>query len=350
MDKSTPLNVENKTQNKSPRRSPRKSPKSKSKTKRVEFAVSAPPDLSAQPAVAVSNTSPKQPLASSSSPSSPGAKMEGGREKKAKTEVKKDVHKDDLVSHGLGEYVSSMYIPSNPLESYSTSIEIDDSILRNIRDEFYLRIINSDTGRDQLLRRMSALIAGLETSGTLRRHTPTDDNPIYIFKNGQLVKTVTESLITVGTRAWNTFIGAHVLGVSRIHAIIVFMRNESGNIVMFVIDGWSLGGTHVLDKHDRTIYKSQGDSRSVLVSDLTVCARVKFGRDVFTFSTNEGKDCSICMDKVRETRLKCGHGTMCADCTKKMDACPICRAPVNQQEVLMSMCMNSFGADTSVRH
>ena len=309
---------------------------SKSKTKRVEFS------LPVQPATAIASDS----RSSGSSGHGKDADREM-REKKAKTEKKVDLQQEDLTSHEFGEYVSSRYVPSNPLESHSTSINLDDSVLRNIRDEFYLKIITSETGRSQLLRRMSALIGGLEASGTLTRYTPTADNPIYIFKNGQHVKTVTESLITVGTLEWNTFIGVHALGVSRIHAIIVFMKNASGNIVMFVIDGWSLGGTVVLDKNNRHLYESQGNSRSVLVSDLTACARIMFSRDVFTFSTSEGKDCTICMDKLREARLKCGHGTMCADCAKKVDVCPICREPVNKKEVLMSMCMNSYGVDTS---
>ena len=40
--------------------------------------------------------------------------------------------------------------------------------------------------------------------------------------------------------------------------------------------------------------------------------------------------CVVCEDHARSQQLDCGHFATCAECTPRLDACPLCRAPIAQ--------------------
>ena len=75
---------------------------------------------------------------------------------------------------------------------------MDHNQMQNIRNEYYLKIITKPNAKEQLLEKIKYLILGLESSGDLKRYEPTEQDPIYVFKdnvNHRKISLVDETLI-----------------------------------------------------------------------------------------------------------------------------------------------------------
>lgn len=221
-------------------------------------------------------------------------------------------------------------------------IPLDNNGMCNIRDNFYLKIIDKQDAKDKLLHKLRDVTKGLEESGDLKTYRPTDINPIYVFKNGELITKITSEIVTVGSYVWNTIVGDKKLGVSRIHAIIMFMKDKNDKIQLIVLDAWSQGGSYVIDKMYDFVGISKGDNRNVLITEISDCVRLKFCKEIMVFSTISGKSCIVCMNAIREVRYECGHGVVCKKCSDVLSLCPICRIPLSDDLMEMTMCDKTY--------
>lgn len=224
----------------------------------------------------------------------------------------------------------------------SMSIPITYDQMGNIRNSFYLNIVHRDNAKDLLLNKIKYVVSGLEADGDLKPYNPSEQQPIYVFKNSEIIATITNSIATIGNLSWNTIVGSSHIGVSRIHAVIVFMKNTNDEIVMIVIDAWSMFGTALLDNKGNEIEVSSGNSRKVLIAEIEDCASITFANDKYTFSTNAGKTCVVCLERMREVRYECGHGVVCVECNKGINTCPICRVDIDKTKNKQSMCHKTF--------
>ena len=258
----------------------------------------------------------------------------------------------------LGERISTSYrtsLMSRPIKIIQNdnddedtdtftpvSVPITHDQMNNIRNSFYLTIVHKDNAKELLLNKLKYVLLGLETTGDLKSYIPSEQHPIYVFKNSENIATITENIITIGSLKWNTIVVSSQVGVSRIHAVIVFMKNINDEIVMIVIDAWSLFGTAILDKKGAELEKSSGNTRKVLIAEIEDCASVIFSDDKYTFSTNSGKTCVVCLERLREVRYECGHGVVCKECNKGINKCPICRSDIDKTKNEESLCHKTF--------
>lgn len=262
---------------------------------------------------------------------------------------KPDSKADESADHSraLGEYITSMYSScprdtSQDLVTGTSSLPLSDDVLRNIRDDFYLQIITRPDARALLMQRIECVIDAMVNSKQFSRYVPEDTKPVNVFQCGKLVAQIKTTISTIGTFGWNDVVVKREKGLSRIHAVIMLVKDATGKVMMMVIDGWSLAGTCVLDRQNNILEKSKGNLRCILISDLSDCAKLCFAMETFIFSPMEGKSCAICMEHIREARLKCGHGVACLMCTRLLTTCPVCREPVVPYQLDVSMCMDSF--------
>lgn len=243
----------------------------------------------------------------------------------------------------LGNHISSMYSMQPPrLNTSAFSLPLSGDVLRNMREEFYLQIITQPNAKDLLLEKIDSVINAMVRSKQFSRYVPEVDKPVNVFQNGKLVSQIKSTITTIGTFDWNDIVSQHEKGLSRIHAIIMLVKDEHDNVLMMVIDGWSLQGTCILDRKNNILEKSKASTRCVLISDLTDCAKLCFAMETYIFSQMEGKTCAICMENIRETRMNCGHGVTCLLCSRKLQVCPICREPVDPYTMNVSMCMKTY--------
>lgn len=120
------------------------------------------------------------------------------------------------------------------------------------------------------------------------------------------------------------------------------MKDSDDKIVMVIIDAWSLRGTAIISKENLTIEHSSFDDRKVLISIIDDYSLIQFANEKYTFSTNSGNLCIICMEKNRSVRYDCGHGVVCDECNKGLFACSICRTVINVLNVETSVCFESY--------
>lgn len=281
----------------------------------------------------------------------PSDEMENSNDHDLKNDVYND-HYDMLQNKLFGETISTAYklasLQSNgeidgiDMSTTSFSVQLEHNQMKNIRNEFYLKIINNLNARQLLVRKVKSIILGLEASGDLKRYEPTEQNPIYVFKDNNVVARITKSIATVGFLWWNNIIGDKKAGLSRIQAIIVFMKDNEGKIVMIVLDSWSLRGTSLLSKEGLVTEHSSKNDRKILINILDDYAIVEFSKEKYVFSSHDSKLCVVCLDNKREIRYDCGHGVVCNECGKGLTACPICRRVLNAQNGELSMCFESY--------
>lgn len=256
------------------------------------------------------------------------------------------------VDRVLGTYISSQHDTSHIRKKESiylddpptASIALGKDRMQNIRDNFYLKIINNADAKDRLVNKLHSVIKGLEESGKFKRYIPTEAHPIHVFKNSSLCGRITSEIATIGALLWNTIVGKQSKGVSRIHAIIMFMIDPHNKIHLIVLDTWSHHGTCIFDKRQNVTGISKGDSRNVLIKEINDCVKLKCGKEFFTFSTVSGKSCVVCMDAIQEVRFKCGHGVVCNKCADLIRTCPTCKIFLAHDEIELSMCDKTYNS------
>lgn len=106
---------------------------------------------------------------------------------------------ETIKSRHFGENISASYKLSSSIKSNdilndmttSFSVPMDHNQMHNIRNEYYLKIINKYNAKEHLLEKIKYLVLGLESSGDLKRYTPTEQDPIYVFKDNINVAKIT---------------------------------------------------------------------------------------------------------------------------------------------------------------
>jgi len=181
----------------------------------------------------------------------------------------------------------------------------------------------------------------MEKSKQFERYLPTDTHPIYVFKNNILKTKITTPIATIGFYDWNTIVSHPGSCTSRVHAILVFVKNKNNDLIMMIIDGWSLYGTYIVDKNDRIVDSSKNSERKILLPIIN-CTKVYFASDSYTFLFSLGKTCIICMDNDRNIRFKCGHGVTCSTCSVSIKNCPICREDISNENLEVSQCFETY--------
>jgi hypothetical protein len=253
----------------------------------------------------------------------------------------------------LGESISLAYkiSSSNKTDNKNTmndelsssfSVPLEYNQMRNIRNEFYLRIIREIDAKELLFKKVEHIIVGLEKSGMLKRYEPSEQDPVYVYKDNANIAKITQSIVTIGTFNWNNIIEDKNLGVSRVHAIIMLMQDKYGKIAMIIIDAWSMQGTYILSKDGLVIESTVGNDRKVLFSVIENYTIIEFSKSRYIFSTNNARTCIICMENNRDIRYDCGHGVVCKDCSIGLNECPICRKSINLLKLESVLCFESF--------
>lgn len=222
----------------------------------------------------------------------------------------------------------------------SFAVTLENNQMHNIRETFYKTIIEKPNAKELLITKMSYIIEGLESSGTLKRYKPTELNPISVFKNEINVANITQSVATIGRHNGLNTIFENTHGVSRIHAILVFMKDLNEKIIMIVIDAWSKTGTYLLTESNTVSECSDADDRKILITH-TKSSVVRFGDEKYRFRTTD-RSCIVCMERIRNVRYDCGHGVVCSECDKGLNLCPLCQKPINRNDEEQSLCIESF--------
>lgn len=241
-----------------------------------------------------------------------------------------DIIRKQLINDSLGEYISQSCSQIS-LPFQVTSINLTKDHLLNIRDDFYLKIINGTEPKKLILERFEKVIDTMIDSEQFTRYDPLKDGPLYVFKkNKKLLAEITTPIITYGSSDWNDIImGSPDAGISRNNGIIVFVKDRHGELMMIVIDAWSLYGSAISKKPDHIDQKSNGSNRKILLATLKESTCLHLITGSYIFSQIMGKMCIICCEKPRNIRMACGHGIVCDSCLSKLSECPICRKPIH---------------------
>ena len=166
--------------------------------------------------------------------------------KKRKGHKSKDQSKDHF-----GEYISQSYSRLVSCVKTSTSVhsvKITDQQLTNLRDDFYLKIIDSENPKRLLLERFSLIIDSLIDSKEFTKYDLVKDQRLFVYahKSKSFRAEIKKPIITYGSSTWNDIvIGTPALGISRNNGIIMIVKNKNNELMMIIIDPWSLCGTAV---------------------------------------------------------------------------------------------------------
>ena len=138
-----------------------------------------------------------------------------------------------------------------------------------------------------------------------------------------------KAVITVGrhTRC-DCVIPDCISHISRLQFIAIHVRREH-QTVFVIVDMWSFGGTGVKDTNIQSV---PGKYRLLFLSaDEPVSLQlgiVELSGERIERSLELGfnlRECNICMQAPRASKLSCGHCVACRDCTQRLRICPICR-------------------------
>lgn len=164
------------------------------------------------------------------------------------------------------------------------NISFSEKTLQNIRDDYYLKIIENENAQYDFINKASEIIKDIDISPQkISIHIPTDNNPIYVLQGDKLMNVITDPLFTVGTYEWNTVKGNKRLCVSRIHALLFLTQGENEELKMVIIDAWSTKGTYILDRQHKILMSSTDDDRKIMMIDFNECVRICFGLETFIF-------------------------------------------------------------------
>jgi len=243
----------------------------------------------------------------------------------------------------FGTYVTeeiTRTLQTIPNISDISSITFSAEQIKNVRDDFYLKIIKESDAKERILEYFKEVLETIEQSQQFERYLPSEDNPIYVFNNGVLLKKITTSIVTIGTREWNDIVYDSDV-VSRCHAILMFIKNKNNELIMMIIDGWSRYGTWITNKINQVDGISVDNRRHILLPKIN-CGIVYFGgrglnehcNTPFIFLPKLEKICTYCGNNDKNVEFKCGHSVVCLACfirfkTKK---CSICGTEVKQIE------------------
>lgn len=251
---------------------------------------------------------------------------------------------DEFISQSCFHFGSEQKQP--PL----SSVGLSERHLSDIRDNFYLKIIDRPDARSLILERFGQIIDSMIRSKQYTKYDPEKDGPINVFKDGKPIHQIAAQIATYGSSSWNDLVvGSTLTGVSRVNGIIVFVKNASGELIMMVLDAWSLSGSIVKSSDKKMSIKAQSKDkdRRILLAKITDSMSLRLVTGSYTFSQVKSKPCVVCYDKPRAVRFACGHGVACEPCSKHLSVCPICRfsihrpSPVSHQ-IEPSACLETF--------
>jgi hypothetical protein len=232
----------------------------------------------------------------------------------------------------FGEYISQSYSRLISCVKTSTihSVKITDRQLSNLRDDFYLKIIDSENPKRLLIERFSLIIDSLIDSKEFTKYDLVKDQRLFVYahKSKSFRAEIKKPIITYGSSTWNDIvIGTPALGISRNNGIIMIVKNKNNELMMIVIDPWSLCGTAVTGSYtgsDCSGDISSGSDRKILFANLTKSPslRLPSGRYVFSLIP----PCTLCHEYPRNVPLSCGHAILCENCMVRFKSikCPIC--------------------------
>jgi len=269
-------------------------------------------------------------------------------EPKIKSKIKSNkprmIYSDDdemIRSIDIGKSITDAYTKTIQTKTKMFDVTLENNQMHNIRETFYMTIIDKPNAKELLFTKISYIIEGLESTGTLKQYKPTELNPISVFKNEHNVANITQSVATFGQYSFNTIV-EHTPGVSRIHAILVFMKDSNDKIIMIVIDAWSKRGTYLLNESHIVSKSSNENDRKILITHVDADSSViSFGNEKYVFRTTD-RACIVCMERIRNVRYDCGHGVVCSECNKGLKLCPLCQKFINRNEEEQSLCIESF--------
>ncbi len=171
----------------------------------------------------------------------------------------------------FGEYITQSFSVI-PAQTQVSAVEFTKTHLSNLREGFYLKIIETANPKEQILRRFQTVIDTLIKSEQFTKYDHMEDGILYVYdeKNNNKLKTeVTSSIVTYGSSSWNDIIvGSSTQGISRNNGILVFVKNKNNELIMIVIDAWSLCGSAV-KTDDNSSAISKGEKRKILFANLS---------------------------------------------------------------------------------
>lgn len=245
----------------------------------------------------------------------------------------------------FGSYISQSYSSMPEVPQFS-AVRFTGEDLSNLRERFYLRAIETKNPKWHILQHFQMVIDALILSKEFTKYDPMVDGSLYVYtdKTNRLKAEITSPIVTYGSLSWNDIvIGSVERGISRNNGILVFVKNKSDELIMIVIDAWSINGSGI-GTSDIVNEKSKGDNRKILFANLTestTCLHLTSGRYIFS----RVPVCMICCEVKRSIRFSCGHGIVCNDCLAKLPSpeCPLCRKLFMESQFgTSSECMKTF--------
>jgi hypothetical protein len=128
--------------------------------------------------------------------------------------------------------------------------------------------------------------------------------------------------------------------VSRMHAIVLAFPHLGMYVVvdmggLFGFDTLKRSGLNE-DGTPKPCVSSRPNDRNVLVFAWDEIAIIKLGLSE-TIAINP-KECLICFERPRMVTFNnCGHHVTCGDCTTRINACPLCREPVDDSNMIRGL-------------
>lgn len=126
--------------------------------------------------------------------------------------------------------------------------------------------------------------------------------------------------------------------ISRLHCIVVWVRNVRDEVMTIIIDMWSLHGTRI----SNSPHISSTGSRALLSLPGFTPLSLTLGSKGQVSITVDARACVACLDRPRTQIFSpCQHLACCETCALaivQVDApkCPICRTPITAQHVSRS--------------
>jgi len=163
---------------------------------------------------------------------------------------------------------------------------------------------------------------------------------------GNNVQTIDKELFSIGRLSSNeVMVADDDSTVSRMH---LWVFSLPGGIVL--VDGWSCGGTFVLDRSLPTRPVSKPGARIAMLIPHNEAVTLRIGAS--TLLTLNPKLCCVCLERPRALRLPCGHQAVCQQCVEQMTAdgarhlsqCPICRSPIRRPGAIKVTARAAVGA------
>jgi hypothetical protein len=237
------------------------------------------------------------------------------------------------LNDAFGEYISQSY--SEMTNSDNTSIigvDFTEEHLTNLRNDFYLRVINTRDPKSSLLKYskdfIEPLIESLIESKQFTRYDPQTDEKIYVYEKNNLCVEIKKPIVTYGSGIWNDIvIGTVFDGISRNNGMIVFVKNNQDEIMMILIDPWSLSGSALKTSDCKKILLSKNMNRKILFANLTKYVNLDLLLLTGSHTFSLVPPCTVCCEKRQYIKLACEHEIMCNDCVTdlKSPECPSCR-------------------------